>query len=82
MQSLIPQPYEDSNKLLEEKLEHFDYIEGYKENDPEESLYQKAIITAYIIDEDGNETGETVRAYIYHRKGIDESDPVPNGDWL
>ena len=63
-------------------MERYDGIEGFDENDPEGSLYQRDIVTAHLTDTSGKETGETLKAYMYHRKGISEFEPVPNGDWL
>ena len=84
MEPLKRQPYEDSAEFFKEKLVHYDNIEGYRANNPERSLYQRDIVTAHIVDAAGNETGETLKAYMYHRfaEKIKEDEPVPNGDWL
>ena len=65
------------------KLKNYDRIEGYNAEDPSDAYYLRDIVTAYLLDDAGNETGETVQTYMYHRKeDVDESEPVPNGDWL
>ena len=70
--------------MFKTKLEGYDRIEGYEADDYEGSLYQRDIVTAHILDAAGKETGETMKAYMYHRKAknIKENEPVPNGDWL
>ena len=50
----------DEGTDFDEKLKHYDRIEGYDKHDPDESLYYRDIVTAYLIDGEGKETGETV----------------------
>ena len=72
----------DDDAAFKEKLESYDRIEGYNAEDPSQGLYDRAVVVASFIDDDGNETGETLETYMYHRTKIDETQPVPNGDWL
>ena len=60
LEPLKRQPFDDSVELFNEKLKNYDRIEGYDKDDEQGSLYQRAEVTAYLIDEDGKETGETV----------------------
>ena len=64
------------------KLADYDRIEGYNAEDPSKGLYDRAVVVASFIDDDGKETGKVLETYMYHRKEIDETQPVPNGDWL
>ena len=82
MEELPRTPYKDSDGMFKFKLNNYDRIEGYNEEDPEDGLYQRDAVTAHLVDEAGNETGETVLTYMYHRSGISENQPIPNGDWM
>ena len=64
------------------KLEYIDAIEGYNEYMASQGLYQRDAVDAIILDEQGKETTEIVRTWIYHRKGISEAEEIPEGDWL
>ena len=72
----------DDDAVFKEKLEGYDRIEGYNADNPEQGLYMRDVTEATLVDEDGNETGETEFTYIYHRKGISENEPVEDGDWM
>ena len=83
-EELKRQPFKNCEADFKEKLEYYDCIEGYNREEPEKSFYQRSIVTAHIIDNDGQETGETVQTYIYHIIGLSRADhkPVKGGDWL
>ena len=68
--------------MFAEKLQNYDRIEGYNSKDPTKGLYMRDVVTAHLLDSNGNETGETLQTHMYHRKGIRESEPIPNGDWM
>ena len=72
----------DGDEEFATKLADYDRIEGYNEEDPSKGLYMRDVVVATLIDENDKETGEEIETYMYHRKGIDESQPVPNGDWM
>ena len=61
-----------------EKLEQYDRIEGYDKNrKQEENLYQRKKVVAKIAG-----SGEKVEVLMYHRPSANQSEEVPNGDWL
>ena len=69
--------------MFARKLRDYDRIEGYNAEDPSEGFYLRDVVTAHLLDDDGNETGETVQTYMHHRnQDVSEREPVPNGDWL
>ena len=72
----------DDNKVFKEKLQNYDRIEGYNAQNPAKGLYQRDEVEAIIVDDEGKETEEKVRTWMYHRNGIPENDEVPEGDWL
>lgn len=57
------------------RMKLFDKIEGYEPKKPK-SNFSRSAVTAH------SEQGEEVQAYMYHRTGINESKPVPEGDWM
>lgn len=77
--------------MWKEKLNSFDRIEGYNEDNPSRSLYMRSITSdVYLLDEiygdDENiaigESGDQITAYIYHRDECDKTHKIPSGDWL
>ena len=63
---------------FDDKLRHFDSIEGYIAKDPPAGLYERDIVTAHL------ENGETKKCFMYHRTNIDveTATQIPSGDWL
>ena len=71
-----------SDYLFDAKLTFYDTIEGYNAQNARLGMNLRSVVTAHILDKNGNTSNETVQAIMYHRKGIDESKPIPRGDWL
>lgn len=72
-----------------EKLSLFDEIEEYYEDDPESSVYLRAIADACLGDPGKTlgggslgEKGSMVKAYVYHVPECAKDLPIPSGDWL
>jgi len=78
----LPQPGVDElsaehSSAFDEKLRAADEIEGFREDDVEKSLYQRAV--KYVSPGDG---ARPVKAFVYHRPDCDRSCPILSGDWL
>ena len=76
-------------RLFAQKLKDFDSIEGYKERDPETSLYQRRIADVRLGDpkqtqggEAIGEEGSIVKAFVYHKPDCNREHHISSGDWL
>ena len=78
----------DDNTLWKSKLENFDRIEGYNEDDLENSLYIRIKTKAKLLspkDCVGKPLGEEnqiLDTFIYHRPNASKDTPIKSGDWL
>lgn len=75
--------------LFQEKLRHFDQIEGYDPKDEAGSFYQRAVAPVQLGEKNlakgGRPIGErdeVVLAYVYHKPSCDKKHRIPSGDWL
>ena len=65
-------------KMWKEKLQEYDYIEGYDERQHRsENFYQRDKVTAKIV-----ESGDEVEVWMYHNPDAYQGIVVPDGDWL
>ena len=73
---------QQDQQKFEETLSVYDETNGYNSN-PKFCWYRRSIIDAYVLDELGQQTGQKVSAYIYHKKHISASrEIIHSGDWI
>lgn len=51
-------------------------LETFQRREFSQELYERDSVEVIT------EAGERVRSYVYHRPEVDQSNPVPSGDWL
>ena len=85
--------YPENDETWKEKLQHYDYIEGFSEDiEPDSCLYKRVRITATIFD-DKNKWDSAkkvsdipreneVETFIYIRTKCQLDEPIECGDWL
>lgn len=64
------------DEFYDATLRQLDFLEGYDQEYPEESMYIREIVDIET------ENGEKVQAYAYYWNSENLGKPIPHGDWI